>query len=168
KKDIIPIIGNFDTNFEEGGEDLDFCVRLRKKGYRIFYNPNALIYHLGSGRAIKKAWRDGKTRAKNFRKHKESLLGAAITAFLHSCCLILSVIFLIFGFFIFALLVILPSLLHRIYRSIIDIKSDKTGKETFKSFLLSYIVSLSFLIYVIVQLKKPNQFINKNQEKSIT
>ncbi len=41
-------LGGFDTNFNRNGsfgdEDLDFCYRLKLKGYRIVFNPNAISW----------------------------------------------------------------------------------------------------------------------------
>jgi hypothetical protein len=39
----------FDENFFLYLEDLDFCLNIKKKGYKIVFNPNAIIRHLGGG-----------------------------------------------------------------------------------------------------------------------
>jgi GT2 family glycosyltransferase len=42
-------IGGFDERFFLYLEDTDLCLRFRKKGYDIAYNPEAMFYHkLGS------------------------------------------------------------------------------------------------------------------------
>lgn len=47
-KDVLKNIGMFDERFNPyGWEDVDFSVRVKKKGYKIFYNPRAIIYHKG-------------------------------------------------------------------------------------------------------------------------
>src|SRR3989337_2044819 len=56
-KSVIDKIGNFDENFNPyGWEDIDFSIRVRKSGYKIFYNPKAVIFHkggkIGRGKAI--------------------------------------------------------------------------------------------------------------------
>ncbi len=45
RKSIIEKIGYLDEKFFMYGEDLDYSLRLRKKGYKIFVIPNAIVYH---------------------------------------------------------------------------------------------------------------------------
>lgn len=149
RRTLIAKIGNFDPYFSEGGEDMDFCIRLRKNGHRILYNPGAIIYHMESGKLTKKAVRDGKTRAKNFRKHKTSTIGAAFVAFFHSICLLTFIILLILGFYLIALIVILPSLLHRTFRAAMNLKIGKGMKYTTRGFVFAYLSNLSFLVHII-------------------
>jgi GT2 family glycosyltransferase/radical SAM superfamily enzyme YgiQ (UPF0313 family)/SAM-dependent methyltransferase len=40
--------GLFDENFQNGFEDVDLCLKVRKLGYRLLYNPNSVVYHLES------------------------------------------------------------------------------------------------------------------------
>ncbi|MER3446459.1 MAG: hypothetical protein C4291_06225 [Candidatus Dadabacteria bacterium] len=46
--EIFRKLGGFDTNFNRNGsfgnEDLDFCYRLKLKGYHIVFNPNAISW----------------------------------------------------------------------------------------------------------------------------
>lgn len=44
-------VGGFDENFFGYHEDVDWCVRARKAGFRIVYNGYAVIYHRGFGAA---------------------------------------------------------------------------------------------------------------------
>lgn len=44
-------IGGFDEHFYGYHEDVDWCERARKAGFRIVYNGHAIIYHLGFGAA---------------------------------------------------------------------------------------------------------------------
>ena len=81
KKQLVNVIGNFDPKFKEGGEDLDFCVRLRKAGYRILYNPDAKVYHLKHKYNLQTTWRDGKSRARVFIKHGTAMLSDAFICF---------------------------------------------------------------------------------------
>lgn len=39
-------VGKWDTTFFMYGEDLDFCYRMQKAGYKIYYVPQAVITHL--------------------------------------------------------------------------------------------------------------------------
>ncbi len=47
-REIFISLGGFDTNFNLNGsfgnEDLDFCYRLQRKGYRVVFNPNAISW----------------------------------------------------------------------------------------------------------------------------
>lgn len=38
-------LGGFDPVFRNGWEDVDFCLRARLKGFRIFYAADSVIYH---------------------------------------------------------------------------------------------------------------------------
>ncbi len=48
-KEIFMKLGGIDENLSKGAalyEELDFCLRLKKEGYRIFFNYNAHLMHL--------------------------------------------------------------------------------------------------------------------------
>ncbi|MGC8654776.1 MAG: glycosyltransferase family 2 protein [Candidatus Kryptoniota bacterium] len=45
KKDVVEKIGLLDTRFFLYFEDSDFCVRAKKAGYSIIYQPKAVLYH---------------------------------------------------------------------------------------------------------------------------
>lgn len=40
--------GIFDANFKMGGEETDFCIRMRNNGYRVVYNGRVKVIHLES------------------------------------------------------------------------------------------------------------------------
>lgn len=40
-------LGGFDPEFKNGFEDVDFCLRARQKGHKIFYAADSVIYHHG-------------------------------------------------------------------------------------------------------------------------
>lgn len=48
-KKTIEDVGYFDEKFWLYLEDLDFCIRARKKNYKIYYFPEAKIRHFGGG-----------------------------------------------------------------------------------------------------------------------
>lgn len=48
RKEVFEEIGFFDSRFFTYLEDLDLCLRAKKKGWKIFYQPKAIIYHYGS------------------------------------------------------------------------------------------------------------------------
>lgn len=45
KKEVFSKIGFFNENYFMYYEDTDFCLRARKKGFKIFLSPNSLIWH---------------------------------------------------------------------------------------------------------------------------
>ncbi len=49
KKSIFDKIGLFDEDFFAYLEDVDIGFRARLKGYYSYYNPDAIVYHVGSG-----------------------------------------------------------------------------------------------------------------------
>jgi GT2 family glycosyltransferase/glycosyltransferase involved in cell wall biosynthesis len=40
-------LGGFDEGFSNGFEDVDFCLRVRQQGLKVFYCANSVIYHYG-------------------------------------------------------------------------------------------------------------------------
>ncbi|MEM1510822.1 MAG: glycosyltransferase family A protein [Thermofilaceae archaeon] len=140
RREVIGIIGNFDPWFREGGEDLDFFIRLKKSKIAVYRNPKAVVYHLTAGIRLRKAWRDGKTRAKNFIKHKDVQLRDASICFFHAFSLIVFLGLLAAGNMLLALLAITPSFIHRIYRAF------KGG--SIKGWLIPYISYIAFILYL--------------------
>lgn len=47
RRDILEEAGSFDENFFLYFEDIDLCVRIRKKGYDLEYFPQVQVFHLG-------------------------------------------------------------------------------------------------------------------------
>jgi len=45
RKNVLEEIGLFDELFFMYYEDMDFCLRARKAGYKIYYVPAAVVYH---------------------------------------------------------------------------------------------------------------------------
>lgn len=69
KKSLFEKVGGFDENLAYSFNDVDLCLRLRKKGYSVIYTPNAQLYHHGTAsrpytedndeiRYFVKRWRD--------------------------------------------------------------------------------------------------------------
>lgn len=49
KKEVIDTIGKWDDSFGMGGgEDNDFCIRIKKAGFKLAIARNSYIYHYGS------------------------------------------------------------------------------------------------------------------------
>lgn len=44
KKKIFDEVGGFDSTYYPG-EDTKLCLEIKKKGYKIFYNPEVIVYH---------------------------------------------------------------------------------------------------------------------------
>lgn len=42
-------VGGFDDRYNYGYEDVDLCLKLYKKGYRNYYNPNSILFHYEFG-----------------------------------------------------------------------------------------------------------------------
>lgn len=51
KRQILNKVGNFDERFFLYAEEVDFCLRVKKAGFSVFYCP-AAIYHYGAGSQI--------------------------------------------------------------------------------------------------------------------
>lgn len=49
RRSLLDEIGVFDEDFYVYGEDTDFCIRIRRAGYKILQVPAAVTYHAGSG-----------------------------------------------------------------------------------------------------------------------
>jgi hypothetical protein len=46
-REVLDKVGYLDEGFFFFGEDIDFCLRTKKKGYKIVYYPEAEIVHHG-------------------------------------------------------------------------------------------------------------------------
>jgi len=47
RRKVIDKIGGLDENFFFGNDDLDWCLRIRKAGWKIYYLPQAEVIHYG-------------------------------------------------------------------------------------------------------------------------
>jgi hypothetical protein len=45
RKDVLEELGGFDPQFRAAGDDVDLCWRLQEAGYRIAFNPAAMVWH---------------------------------------------------------------------------------------------------------------------------
>lgn len=49
KADLFHKAGGFDAGFFAHMEEIDLCWRLKNSGYKIYYCPGSVIYHIGGG-----------------------------------------------------------------------------------------------------------------------
>lgn len=49
KADLFHEAGGFDETFFAHMEEIDLCLRLAKRGYKLYCNPESVVYHLGGG-----------------------------------------------------------------------------------------------------------------------
>lgn len=49
KSELYHQFGGFDENYFAHFEEIDLCWRLKNAGYKIYCNPNSIVYHLGGG-----------------------------------------------------------------------------------------------------------------------
>jgi GT2 family glycosyltransferase/spore maturation protein CgeB len=61
-------VGGLDEGYRYGYEDIDFCLKLIKKGYQNIYNPGALLFHYEFGTQEKDRKRKIKKRRQANRK----------------------------------------------------------------------------------------------------
>lgn len=45
RQKIFEEVGGFDEKFKNGSEDIDLCLKVRAKGYRIFFCPDSVLIH---------------------------------------------------------------------------------------------------------------------------
>jgi hypothetical protein len=48
RAEALRVVGLFDESYFAYHEDVDWCLRARKAGWELFYEPYARVYHLGS------------------------------------------------------------------------------------------------------------------------
>mgnify|MGYP000436249468 CR=1 FL=1 len=84
RREAMEQVGLLDENFYMYGEDVDWCYRLRKAGWRVWYDSQDYIIHLGSQSTKLVQEEMGLERFKSrhalFRKHRGSLYAGAYKA----------------------------------------------------------------------------------------
>ncbi len=64
KREVFEKLGGFDEKYFMYVEDVDFCYRAKKAGYKIYYNPRAEIIHYNQGKMRQK----GRFKARHMRR----------------------------------------------------------------------------------------------------
>ncbi len=49
KAELFHKVGGLDEDFFAHMEEIDFCWRLKNRGYSVYYIPDSLVYHVGGG-----------------------------------------------------------------------------------------------------------------------
>lgn len=75
RREAFEEVGELDDKMFYGPEDVDYCLRLRKAGWKVVYNPETKIIHNEQRVTRKKlfsivTWRHIKALVRYFRKHK--------------------------------------------------------------------------------------------------
>ena len=68
KKSIFKEVDGFDVNFSHAFNDVDYCLKIREKGYLIVYTPYAELYHHES---LSRGYEDTPEKQARFRKEIE-------------------------------------------------------------------------------------------------
>jgi len=62
RKAVFDEVGGFNEQLAIDFNDVDYCLRLRRAGYRIVYTPYAELYHLEAGTISDRTWNPAETR----------------------------------------------------------------------------------------------------------
>jgi N-acetylglucosaminyl-diphospho-decaprenol L-rhamnosyltransferase len=81
RRDLMEVLQGFDESFFFFLEETDLCVRVREKGYKVVFFPEAKVIHL-QGKTVRKNWVKGRIEynislRKFFRKHRSAAYYAA-------------------------------------------------------------------------------------------
>ncbi len=66
-------VGLWDTNYMLYGEDIDFCYRMKKAGYKVMYVPSAEILHYKGAGVGRKTTRDLQNASRRDVKHLKKI-----------------------------------------------------------------------------------------------
>jgi GT2 family glycosyltransferase len=76
RRSVFDAVGGFDEGYQNGFEDVDFCLQVRKHGGRVVYQPASTLYHLESQTAGRKAHdQDNATRLIQRWRSRWALIG---------------------------------------------------------------------------------------------
>lgn len=70
KRDMVEEVGELDEDFFMYGEDVEWCARINRKGWKIVFVPEASIVHFG-GKSSEQAWESWET---TMRKYEAAIM----------------------------------------------------------------------------------------------
>jgi len=58
RKEVMKKVGSFDENYAGNcfRDDTDYCLRVKKEGYKLLYQPKALVWHKFRGKTVNADW----------------------------------------------------------------------------------------------------------------
>ena len=72
KKTIFKEVGGFDEYFSPAFSDVDYCLKIREKGYLVVYTPYAELYHHESKNMV---YKDNSEKKKRLKNEQEIIYG---------------------------------------------------------------------------------------------
>lgn len=66
---IIKKVGKLDSHFFNGYEDIDYQLRIRKLGYKIYIDPQIIVYHWEKSNGIHRVYNKRNNTASLWKKH---------------------------------------------------------------------------------------------------
>lgn len=100
-KKVIANIGGLDEGIFMYGEEVDWCYRIKKAGYKVYFSPTTSIVHIGRGSSGKISQNailgEYKGLVYFYKKHKSFLALQMVRAFLKIGALARMVVFPLFG-----------------------------------------------------------------------
>ncbi len=54
RREVIDEVGGFDERFHMYGEDNEWCLRMRRAGWKLVFEPEAVVMHLGAASSMKR------------------------------------------------------------------------------------------------------------------
>ncbi len=147
KKSVVKEIGFFDTNFLFG-QDGEFNLRIKKKGFRMFFNPKIISYYKVRPTArkfIKQMYAYGESRTHILYKHKmlsiKPFFPLAFAAYI--CALPFLIIFL-------SWLLVVPLAIHTIITIVFSFLKPKNSLQNmFVYSIIHYCYGMGMLVALV-------------------
>jgi GT2 family glycosyltransferase len=54
KREVITEVGGFDERFHMYGEDNEWCLRIRRAGWKLLFEPESVVRHVGAASSLKR------------------------------------------------------------------------------------------------------------------
>ncbi len=54
RREVVEEVGGFDENFHMYGEDNEWCLRITRAGWRLLFEPEAVVMHHGAASSVKR------------------------------------------------------------------------------------------------------------------